>query len=286
MQELWSGAPELEGANSEEEFIEVEPGISLRVLRWIPDSETAASNGPVVVVPGWGSVFEGWRPLITEWVMRRPIVYIETREKKSAVITKKVGRSDFEMSKHGTDIRAVLMHLGIDSRDVDWFSSSLGATLLIDSYQSGVLSGRSSVLLAPNPDFEFPLWARIVMSLPIPQFIHPSLMRFTVWLVDRRTKEEGQRIRYRRTLLAQDLNRMLLSARANMRYSLPDDLSSVDLPCAVMTASSDTLHDMSKVLDIVERIPGAVLIEVPSNQYAHEAEVLVEIEEFHSSIGN
>ena len=286
MEEMWSGAPELSGAESEEMFVEVESGISLRILRWFPNDESAVSNGPVVVVPGWGSVFEGWRPLITEWVKRRPIVYIETREKKSALITKKVSKSDFEMSKHGADVLAVLNHLGIDSHDVDWFSSSLGATLLIESYQSSVLNGHSSVLLAPNPDFEFPLWARIVMNLPIPRFIHPALMRFTIWLVDRRTKEEGQRIRYRRTLLSQDLNRMLLSARANMRYRLPDDLSRIDVPCAVMTASSDTLHDMSKVLSIVERIPGAVLIEVPSNQYAHEADVLVEIEQFHSSIGN
>ncbi len=286
MEEMWSGAPELSGAESEELFVEVESGISLRILRWFPNDESAVSNGPVVVVPGWGSVFEGWRPLITEWVKRRPIIYIETREKKSALITKKVSKSDFEMSKHGADVLAVLNDLGIDSHDVDWFSSSLGATLLIESYQSGVLNGHSSVLLAPNPDFEFPLWARIVMNLPIPRFIHPALMRFTIWLVDRRTKEEGQRIRYRRTLLSQDLNRMLLSARANMRYRLPDDLSRIDVPCAVMTASSDTLHDMSKVLSIVERIPEAVLIEVPSNQYAHEADVLVEIEQFHSSIGN
>ena len=286
MEEMWSGAPELSGAESEELFVEVEAGISLRILRWFPNDESAVSNGPVVVVPGWGSVFEGWRPLITEWVKRRPIIYIETREKKSALITKKVSKSDFEMSKHGADVLAVLNDLGIDSHDVDWFSSSLGATLLIESYQSGVLKGHSSVLLAPNPDLEFPLWARIVMNLPIPRFIHPALMRFTIWLVDRRTKEEGQRIRYRRTLLSQDLNRMLLSARANMRYRLPDDLSRIDVPCAVMTASSDTLHDMSKVLSIVERIPGAVLIEVPSNQYAHEADVLVEIEQFHSSIGN
>ena len=53
-----------------------------------------------------------------------------------------------------------------------------------------------------------------------------------------------------------------------------------------MTASSDTLHGMDKVLDIVDRLPNAVLIEVPSNQYAHEADVLAEIEEFQSSIGN
>ena len=79
---------------------------------------------------------------------------------------------------------------------------------------------------------------------------------------------------------------MLLSARANIRYRLPDDLSAIRVPCVVMTASSDTLHDIDKVHGIVERIPDAVLVKVPSNQYAHEAGVLVEIEEFQSSIGN
>ena len=239
-----------------------------------------------MVVPGWGSVFEGWRPLLTEWVSRRPIVYIETREKKSARITRKVGQEDFEMRHHGHDVAAVLGKLGIDSAEVDWFSSSLGATLLIDAYQNDVLAGRSSILLAPNPDFEFPLWARILLKMPLPKFIHPALVRFAVWIVERRTKEEGQRIRYRRALMSQDLERLLLSSRANIRYSLPQDLSSASVPCAVMTASSDTLHGMDKVLDIVDRLPNAVLIEVPSNQYAHEADVLAEIEEFQSSIGN
>ena len=286
MEEMWSGAPHLLGANAEEFFVEVAPNISIRVLRWVPADSSASSLDPAVVVPGWGSVFEGWRPLLTEWVSRRPIVYIETREKKSARITRKVRRDDFEMRHHGHDVAAVLGKLGIDSAEVDWFSSSLGATLLIDAYQNDVLAGRSSILLAPNPDFEFPLWARILLKMPLPKFIHPALVRFAVWIVERRTKEEGQRIRYRRALMSQDLERLLLSSRANIRYSLPQDLSNASVPCAVMTASSDTLHGMDKVLDIVDRLPNAVLIEVPSNQYAHEADVLVEIEEFQSSIGN
>ena len=286
MEEMWSGTPHLLGANAEEFFVEVTPNISVRVLRWIPVDSSVASLDPAVVVPGWGSVFEGWRPLLTEWVSRRPIVYIETREKKSARITRKVRREDFEMRHHGHDVAAVLGKLGIDSAEVDWFSSSLGATLLIDAYQNDVLAGRSSILLAPNPDFEFPLWARILLKMPLPKFIHPALVRFAVWIVERRTEEEGQRIRYRRALMSQDLERLLLSSRANIRYSLPQDLSNASVPCAVMTASSDTLHGMDKVLDIVDRLPNAVLIEVPSNQYAHEADVLAEIEEFQSSIGN
>ena len=54
---------------------------------------------------------------------------------------------------------------------------------------------------------------------------------------------------------------------------------------AVITASSDTLHDYSKVQRIADSIPNCEIIEVPSNQYAHEPEVLREIKNFHSSIG-
>ncbi|SVC42947.1 uncharacterized protein METZ01_LOCUS295801, partial [marine metagenome] len=200
MEEMWSGAPELAGAGSEELWVEVANGVSLRVIRWAPNDSSASSLSPVVFVPGWGSVFEGWRPLLTEWATRRPIVYIETREKKSARIAHKVGRGDFEMRHHGDDVAAVLAHLGISSAEVDWFSSSLGSTLLIDAYQSGVLEGRSSILLAPNDDFPFPLWARILLNVPLPKAIYPALVRFAVWIVERRTDEEGQRIRYRRSL--------------------------------------------------------------------------------------
>ena len=79
MDDMWSGAPVMEGASSEEMWVEVAPAVSLRVLIWKPDDAAAAGKNPVVMVPGWGSVFEGWRPLVTEWVKRRPLYYVETR---------------------------------------------------------------------------------------------------------------------------------------------------------------------------------------------------------------
>jgi len=280
----WSGAPELDGADAEELLVEVEPGVSIRVIVWKPASGRDASDGTVVMVPGWGSMFEGWRPLVSEWVKRRHLVYIETREKASARIDRRISKSDFSIEKHSRDIASVLESLGVEHSKVDWYSSSLGSTLLIDAYQRRELGGRSSVLLAPNPDFEFPLWSKAIIYAPLPMFAYKKMVRFVAWVVDRRTKEEGQKIRYRRALLSQDVPRMLLSARWNLGYSLPDDMSAIEVPCAVMTAHSDTLHDFGKVQRVVDSIPNCRLIEVPSNQYAHEADVLKEIDEFHSSL--
>ena len=281
---LWKGAPELEGANEQERWVEVAEDVSIRVLMWSPTNENAATLNPLVIVPGWGSVFEGWKPLVTEWVKRRPLYYLETREKASARIDKRISKSDFTMENHGRDIAVALRELGVNHSEVDWYSSSLGSTLLIDAYQRGELGGRSSVLLAPNPDFEFPLWSKVIINIPLPMFVYRRMVKFVAWVVDRRTKEEGQKIRYRRALLAQDVPRMLLSARSNLGYKLPKDLSDIDVPCAVMTASSDTLHGIDKVKQVVDSMPSCKMIEVPSNQYAHEATVLREIEEFQSSI--
>ena len=101
---------------------------------------------------------------------------------------------------------------------------------------------------------------------------------------ERKVKEEGQRIRYRRALMEQELVRWRASARSLITYSLPEDLSNVTVPCGILAAQSDKLHAMDAAKSIAARIPGAVMIEVPSNQYAHEADVLVEVEAFHASL--
>ena len=283
MEGLWSGPPNLDGHVADEHWIEVESGVSIRVLAWEREGREPDS-GTVVMIPGWGSLFEGWRPLVTEWVKSRHLIYIETREKASSIFNRSISKDDFSIERHSRDISAVLDALDVDQSNIDWYSSSLGSTLLIDAFEKGDLSGRSSVLLAPNPDFRFPLWSRMIIYSPLPMVAFRKMVGFVAWVVNRRTKEEGQKVRYRRSLLAQDVPRMLLSARSNLGYSLPEDLSKIEVPCAVMTATSDTLHDFGKVERIADSIPNCRMIKVPSNQYAHEPSVLSEIGDFHSSL--
>ena len=283
MEGLWSGPAILDGNVADEHWIEVESGVSIRVLVWNSEG-TSLDSGTVVMVPGWGSLFEGWRPLVTEWVKSRHLIYIETREKASSKFNRRISKDDFSIERHSKDIAAVLEALDVKQANIDWYSSSLGSTILIDAFEKGDLDGRSSVLLAPNPDFRFPLWSRMIIYSPLPMVAFRKMVGFVAWVVNRRTKEEGQKVRYRRALLAQDVPRMLLSARWNLGYSLPEDLSRIEVPCAVMTAASDTLHDFGKVERLADSIPNCRMINVPSNQYAHEPGVLSEIGDFHSSI--
>ena len=283
MEKHWEGVPKLPYCKGNEQWIRVSEDVSLRVFIWKPNNDSLRNLSPIVMVPGWGSVFEGWRPLLSEWTGKRPIIYIETREKSSAIFDKKMTLDDFEMEKFTNDIAEIIKFLNLKN-DFDFFSSSLGSTILIDGLQSKKIQGRSSIFLAPNERFNFPLWARILIKLPFPRFSLKWLINTAIWGVERRVKEEGQKIRYRRTLLSQNFERIRLSARYLMKYSLPDELAEIKIPCAIITADSDKLHGLEDIKSIIDRIPNAKMIQVPSNQYAHEPDVLREIEEFYESI--
>ena len=284
MKNYWSGAEELPHTECSKEWVRVSNTVSLRVLTWTPLDEALRQLEPVVMIPGWGSLFEGWAPLVAEWATRRRVLYIETREKTSARFkSKKILTKDFTIERFSKDITEVLSHYQLKN-EFHLFSSSLGSTLLIDSLQRQEIDAKSSLFVAPNEHFKLPLWARIIIKLPLPILALKMMRSITLRAIEKKVKEEGQRIRYRRALREQELVRWRASARSLIAYSLPEDLSNITVPCGILAAQSDKLHAMDAAKRITARITGAVMIEVPSNQYAHEADVLVEVEAFYATL--
>ena len=281
MDDHWKGIPNLPKSIGEEKIIRVSESVSLRVFIWEPVNQS--SKVPILMVPGWGSVFEGWRPLVTEWVQNRKIIYVETREKASAIFDKKMNQKDFHIDNFTDDIREIIQSLNLDG-NYHLFSSSLGSTILIHGLQEKKISAKSSIFLAPNQNIRFPLWARLLIKLPLPKFTLKWLIKLAIWAVERKVEEEGQKIRYRRTLLSQNYERIRFSARYLMGYSLPESLSNIEIPCAILTAESDKLHGTNDVEFISREIPNMKIIPIPSNQYAHQPEALDEIESFYSNM--
>lgn len=276
--ELWQKTPEFDGSSVERHEVETDPGIRLRVLIYTPIETSAAQSRTLLMVPGWNSVPDGWFPIMREWVKQRPIVWVESREKGSCTIDGPVSKATFQMSTIAADIPKALAKLGIDVRDCDAFGASLGATILLESLREEEIAPRSMVLLAPNLHFTPPWWSRPLISAPL--FLYSGLVRFIIWYLDRRLKEEGQRIRYRRTLMAAPIDRLRLCSMVFKNYRMNLDFAHVSTPVGVLRASSDTLHDHSDAGNLSEHLPNCTLIDVESNQFAHEAGALPIIEGF------
>ena len=254
-------------------LIEGVDGFELRVYSFIPHKDSGAC--PVAFIPGWTSVMDGWAPLLAEWANTRVIHYIETREKQSAKIRRRIRKEDFEMNRHAEDLRSIVKTLNLGS-DVLWFGSSLGATVILHGLREGTLAGTGAFLVAPNSEFRFSTWQ--IPFIAAPWWCYPPLIRlFGLPYLKWRLKEPKQYIRYRRTLTQAHLPRLKKSVQANRRYALPKDLSSVEIPVAICVAASDTLHTGDDSHSIANSLPKGSVVEVPSNQYAHEGDLIPDV---------
>ena len=256
------------------QMIEASDGFSLKVYIFTPKSST--DSCPVVFIPGWTSVMDGWAPLLSKWVEKRKIYYIETREKRSAVAPKKrLKANDFAMSRHIDDLEAVCNSLTLPN-DALWFASSLGATVVLHGMMQNRLHGKGAFLISPNSKFRFSGW--MVPLTWLPWWFYPPMIRIFMPYLKFRLKERAQYIRYRRTLLNANVFRLKRSLQSNRRYDLPSDFGNVSCPVAICVAASDTLHTGDDSHGIANQLPKGQLVEVESNQYAHEADVIADID--------
>jgi pimeloyl-ACP methyl ester carboxylesterase len=251
----------------------------------MPTDEAAAARRPLLFVAGWTSVVEGWKPLLRAWVEQRPIHYIETREKKKTEPPEghRERKTDFGIEQHVADLAAISTLLVEDIETCDWYASSLGSTALIEGFKNGTIRGRSAFLLAPNAAFKFPTWG--VPLTYLPWWFYPPVIRIIILpYLKIKLKERGQYIRYSRTLRAAHMSRLKKCTLMARGYSMWGGLEAVDVPCAIVIAESDSLHGHGDALRIAKELPRGEVIEVESNQWAHESAVIGLAESWQDSV--
>ena len=253
-------------------MIQASDGFSLKVYTFTPSKMTR--KDPVIFVAGWASVMDGWAPLLSEWVQERVLHYVETREKKTAKPSKPIRAHDFTMSKHVADLQLVAENLKCGN-DVLWFGSSLGATAILEGFKGEKIQGNGAFLVAPNASFKFPGW--MVPLTMAPWWCYAPLIRIGLIYLKWRLKEPAQYIRYKRTLTQAHLLRLKRSVQANRKYNLEMELGNIMTPVAICVAESDTLHEGNAAHEIAENLGNGMIISVPSNQYAHEADLIPDI---------
>ncbi|HQL30496.1 MAG TPA: alpha/beta hydrolase, partial [Thermoanaerobaculales bacterium] len=258
----------------------VQGGVELRVMEWWPEQ---TSQPPLYFVAGWVSVVEGWRPLLEVLVRRRPVVYIETREKRSARIERhRLRVEEFRVQRLAEDLCEVARVHGVDRSSAIWFGSSMGSTALLEALKGARLPARAAFLIGPNATFNFPWWSLPLLRVPAASYSvakHLVIWYLRHFRVDAR-REPDQMRRYERTLNAAEPIRLKLSARAAVGYTLWPGLETVTAPVAIAYASSDVLHAESEARSIVATLPAGLAVECPSNTYMHRAEVARDIDEF------
>ncbi len=259
----------------------VDDGVALRVLEFRPRRETAAE--PLVFVPGFVSAVGGWSEFLRFITPLRPVYYLESREKTSAVIAHRDGAAnDFTIARLARDLVEACGQLGVDQSRLIVAGSSLGATTLLEALKHGRLRARAGFMIGPNTEFTAPWFIRVLFLLPAASY--HLIKHFVLWYLKTfrvdAVREPEQMRRYRETLLNADPGRMKMTAAAAIGYTVWSDLETVGIPLAVALASTDTLHAESDIRRLIERLPNAAIIRCPSNRYMHSAALGEDFERF------
>lgn len=253
-----------------EYMVDVSDGVSLKVIDFTP--QITSSGKPVILfVAGWISLIAGWKGVLKVLTAKYRILYLETREKQSSIVAN-VKKVSFSMERLKLDIGEVIEKIIPPSEKFVIAGSSLGASAIIEYCGSEGRKPLSAILISPKAEFRFPK----LLELVIPA-VHPSLA-FLVrpvikWYLrnfrlDKKNSRE-QIEKYENTLDSADPYKLKANALALRKYALLNRVDKINVPCLMISATTDILHGTDEIKRIMKIMPDSTYVELESNMETH-----------------
>lgn len=260
------------GASYWDERFAISSRITLRLITFTPALETTSI--PVIFVAGWISLIKGWKEVLREMTKDFTVYYVETREKISSQVKGKVG---YGVADIGSDLVSLVDRLSMQSGRYILVGSSLGATVILESYRSLTKKPRCLVLIAPNAIFRVPSGWKAVIAVFYPGLY--ALIRPTVkwYLRTFRLNVDADRAQYEKycdALDAADPWKLKKAVMSVWSYEVWSSLKSVDCPTLIVNASKDKLHEPEIMKRITATLPSAMDIDLETNARTHSKDVV------------
>lgn len=260
------------GVTATERYVELTDGVSLQVIEFEPPHHDP--DGPVLIfVAGWISLRTAWDPVILELASHYPVLYVESREKGTARVPS-LSNIEFTLDRMAEDVRDIVDTCIPEGTSFWLMGSSLGSTAILHHLSRPGREPEGVIVVAPNLRFDLPWWLWPFMRFaPVALFawMRPILKWYMKHLRLDRTSEPEQVKRYAAYLDAADARRLKKNAWAIRHYNLLDRLPAITAPVTVIGASSDLLHGLGEIEDMVSRLPSATLEVMESNRETHSA---------------
>jgi pimeloyl-ACP methyl ester carboxylesterase len=268
------------GASCKVEYTALPTGVELLTVIFMPPEPP--DNPPVIFIPGLASVIENFRETVIELTRHHTVYYVETREKRSAKITRK-HRFTVE------DVTSDIVHFA----DMKFPSGSayviagysLGATAIAEAFPLLGNKPVKIILIEPNSSFPFQGWllflarAARVIYYPMKPFLKWYLRRFRINLAE---DYEMYRINCR-ILDSAEPARIGAAIRDLSPYRMNGCLQAISVPALVVVASKDRFHSHDEGMDIARQIKGALYLDLADNKTTHSTEMGRIISDFISS---
>ncbi len=229
----------------------------------------------IVFVAGWVSLINGWTDVLIAIAPKYRILYVETREKRSAKLPD-MKTIDLSIEQMSRDIDAVISKMVPRGQPFYFAGSSMGATVILEYLSMKKRQPVNSFLVSPICEFPFPGWILFLIKFMPAIFYTPLKPILKVYLsyirLDKKKAPE-QVGKYCGTIDAAEPVRLKANAYAIRNYSLWEKLSDIKSPVVIIGAKSDNLHGIDILEKMVKLIPLASLEMMESNKETHSPKV-------------
>jgi len=262
---------------------ELDTGVALLTVVFTPPEKR---NLPLIVfVPGLASVIDNFTATIKGLNRYYEVHYIETREKKTALIERSHG---FTVRELVSDLVSYLNDKLKDDVDFILVGYSLGATVITESFSLLKRKPVKIVLIEPNATFNFPWWSLILARGA--KYLYGFLKPFLKWYIRKfrvNTAEDNEMYLINcRILDSAEPARLGLAIRALKPYRIGECLGGLSVPVMVVGASKDKFHSHDEALKISGGITDSIYLDLEDNARTHSEEMAEIIDRFITSVTN
>ncbi len=260
------------GVNASSRMLPVSDHVHLRLIRFSPESP--CGNPPVLFVPGWISLITGWRDTLRELTKDHEVLYLETREKNSSVVT---GPASYRVEDLSGDLAAAAELLNLKDKEYILFGSSLGATVILDAVHKLTRMPLALALVGPNAVFRVPGWGIILVKLFYPGW-YQILKPFVKWYLKHfrlNTKSDlPQYQKYCRALDAADPWKQKAAVLAFADYQVWHRLKDIEIPALIFNASKDVMHEPANLMRMSQMMTQVKIVDMNTNSKTHSREMV------------
>jgi len=270
-------APELwDPAVGEHLMIPVD-GAEIRVIHIRPERPEGVR--PVVFVPGWGVVPQGFQEFYAALHGRVELYYVETREKPSSrILTRK---ADMSVSRSARDIRVALEAVGLaDGRDFVLVGSCWGSAIILQGLIEETVEAPTIVAADPMHALWFPKWVLRYVSPLLPVFVTGLLKPFLRRAMIGDMKEKNQKARIDRFIDEADTWKWKKSADAAREFELFGNLAGIDREIFVFNGTTDKVHDQKDYPRIARELPRGRFLYMGAHERERERLMAIACMEF------
>jgi len=266
------------GATGTEETVSISENVSLRVIHFTPPKKT--EHPPVVFVPGWISLIQGWQNVLKNMTRDFEVFYIETREKISSQIR---GKEKFGVAELGDDIVKLIALFGLEEKRYVLLGSSLGATVILDCCRFLKTKPLCLVLIGPNAVFRVPkIWMAIVHGFypPFYSIIKPVVKWYLRTFRMNLEADYAQYQKYCNALDTADPFKLKKAIIPFSKYQVWGRLSEIEIPTLIVGASKDKLHEPANLQKMVTMLPKVIYLDMETNQGTHSEHLVGELRKY------